>query len=107
MMPCAPDANVILYIFSEDKSRSQRARAILEDPLRSFVISDYLWLETLPKMLYNKQVRQVEYAEELFREARFVPASNTIPRPAGGLADKVALRYAVTIEVRSVCCVGV
>jgi predicted nucleic acid-binding protein len=50
-----PDANVILNVFSENKTRAERARAILKDTARIFVVSDYLWLETLPKMLNNKQ----------------------------------------------------
>jgi predicted nucleic acid-binding protein len=82
-----PDANVILNVFSEDKTRAQRARAILKDTTRTFVVSDYTWLETIPKAVYNKQAQQVEYAEGLFREARFVPASNAIIAKAKELAS--------------------
>jgi hypothetical protein len=81
-----PDANVILNVFSEDKVRAQRASDILDDPLRNFVVSDYTWLETVPKAVYNKQARQVGYIEELFREARFVPSSAAIIAQAKELA---------------------
>jgi predicted nucleic acid-binding protein len=86
-----PDANVILYVFSEDRSRSQRARTILKDETRTFVVSDYLWLETLPKMLYNKQHDQVAYTDEIFRHADFVPATDSIIVQAKALASRYGL----------------
>jgi predicted nucleic acid-binding protein len=86
-----PDANVILNVFSEDKIRAQRACNILDDPLRNFVVSDYTWLETVPKAVYNKQMRQVGYADELFREARFVPSSNAVIVQAKALASTYGL----------------
>jgi hypothetical protein len=48
-----PDSSLIPNVFWDD-GRGDRARTVLEDPLRCFVVSDYVWLETLPKMLYNK-----------------------------------------------------
>jgi predicted nucleic acid-binding protein len=99
-----PDANVILNVFSEDETRVQRANAILTDPLRRFVVSDYLWLETVPKAVYNKQLVQAKYIEDLFRVAAFVPASDAIIAKAKdlaalyGLAAMDALHAACAIE---------
>jgi predicted nucleic acid-binding protein len=86
-----PDANVILYVFSKNEARAQRARAILEDTVRTFVVSDYLWLETLPKMFYNKQYDQVSYTDELFHGADFVPVSAAIMAKAKELASAYGL----------------
>jgi predicted nucleic acid-binding protein len=85
------DANVILNVFSEDKIRAQRAHTILKDTTRRFVLSDYVWLETLPKMLYNKQYDQVSYTDELFHDANFVPASDAIIAKAKELAVRYGL----------------
>jgi predicted nucleic acid-binding protein len=80
------DANVILNVFSEDKARAQRASAIFEDTNRTFVVSDYLWLETMPKMIYNKLYDQVPYTERFFHSADFVPVSDVIVAKAKELA---------------------
>jgi predicted nucleic acid-binding protein len=98
-----PDANVILNVFSEDKTRAQRARAILKDTTRRFVLSDYVWLETLPKTLYNKQYDQIAYITDIFRRAEFVPACDAIIAKAKelaacyGLAGMDALHVACAI----------
>jgi predicted nucleic acid-binding protein len=98
-----PDSSVILCVFWDD-DRGKQARAVLENPSHCFVVSDYIWLETMPKMLYNKQARQVGYADELFREARFVPSSDDIIAKAKefatvyGLAGMDALHVACAIE---------
>jgi predicted nucleic acid-binding protein len=86
-----PDATVILYVFSENKVRAQRAHAIFKDATRTFVASDYLWLETLPKMLYNKQGVQAKYTENLFSRSKFVPASDAIMAKAKELASTYGL----------------
>jgi predicted nucleic acid-binding protein len=97
-----PDSSLILNVFWEDE-RGKRARSILDDPLRLFVVSDYLWLETLPKMLYNKQNLQAKYADALFRRSKFVPASDAIIAQAKeftavyGLAGMDALHVACAI----------
>jgi predicted nucleic acid-binding protein len=85
------DSNVILNVFSPDKVRAQRARAILEDTARRFVFSDYVWLETLPKMIYNKQYIQVSYTERIFSRAEFVPASTAIIVQAKAIASTYGL----------------
>jgi predicted nucleic acid-binding protein len=86
-----PDTNVILNVFSEGKARVQRARAILKDTTRTFVVSDYVWLETLPKMLYNKQYDQIVYTDEIFRDADFTPSSAVIIAKAKELASVYSL----------------
>jgi predicted nucleic acid-binding protein len=76
----------------------------MDDPLRRFVVSDYLWLETVPKAIYNKQSVQAEYIEGLFNVAAFVPADDAIVAKARkiastyGLAAMDALHVASAIE---------
>jgi predicted nucleic acid-binding protein len=64
----------------------QRARAIFKDAARTFVVSDYLWLETMPKMSFNKRDAQAKYVEDIFNRGRFVPASDAIIAQAKELA---------------------
>jgi predicted nucleic acid-binding protein len=99
-----PDANVILYVFSENEIRMQRARAIFEDMTRTLVTSDYLWLETMPKMIYSKRDAQVKYTKGLFRRSKCVPLSDAIVTQAKelaatyGLAGMDALHVACAIS---------
>jgi predicted nucleic acid-binding protein len=85
------DANVILNVFSEDKARAQRARAIFKDAARIFVVSDYLWLETMPKMIFNKRDAQAKYVEDIFNRSRFVPVSDAVVAQAKELASTYGL----------------
>jgi predicted nucleic acid-binding protein len=85
-----PDANLILNVFWDDE-RGERARAILENPAIRFVVSDYIWLETMPKAVYNKQHDQAAYIDELFNHATFVPASDAIIVQAKELASRYGL----------------
>jgi predicted nucleic acid-binding protein len=81
-----PDANVIINYFSENRWLAERAWSILGDPTRDFVVSDYLWLEILPKMIYNKQQDQAQYTEWFFGRADYIPASPDIVEKSKELA---------------------
>jgi predicted nucleic acid-binding protein len=62
----------------------------LEDPSRSLVLSDYVKLETLPKMRYNKWHDQVTATEALFNNAEvYVRSSEAIIAKA----EKIASTY--------------
>jgi hypothetical protein len=50
------DACVILDALGTDDAWAERARAILKDTARDLIVSDYVKLETLPKMVYNKRL---------------------------------------------------
>jgi hypothetical protein len=55
-----------------------RALAILDDPARSFVASDFLKLEVLPKALYYQRPAEVALYERFFAKARLIPVSATL-----------------------------
>ncbi|MDR3171988.1 MAG: PIN domain-containing protein [Treponema sp.] len=95
-----PDSSLILNVFWDDR-RGERARAILEDPLHCFMMSDYVWLETLPKMLYNKQFDQVSYMERIFSHAEFIPASGAIIAKAKELAARYGLAGMDALHIAS------
>jgi predicted nucleic acid-binding protein len=85
-----PDSSLILNVFLDD-ARGERARAILQDTTRHFVVSDYVWLETVPKAVYNKQHDQAAYINDFFNDATFVPASDAIIAQAKDLASRYGL----------------
>jgi predicted nucleic acid-binding protein len=85
------DANVIINSFLDDQSLKARAKSAMFDSERDYLFSDYLWLETMPKMLYNKRFDQAATTLAFFEKASFVPASQQIIDKARELASKFGL----------------
>jgi predicted nucleic acid-binding protein len=65
------------------------------------MVSDYIWLETMPKMLYNKQLDQMQYTAELFRRAEFIPNSAAIILKAREIASLYGLAAMDALHVAS------
>ena len=63
------DAGVLFSVFSAQPGNAARALAVLADPARSFVTSDVLELEVLPKPIYFKRTDQADYYRAYFNNA--------------------------------------
>jgi predicted nucleic acid-binding protein len=87
------DSNVIINaVGGNNIDFTQKALNVLEDPSRSIMLSDYVKIETLPKMRYNKQERQVEFTEALFANADdYVNSSSEIVSLSENLASTYGL----------------
>jgi predicted nucleic acid-binding protein len=85
------DSNVLINIFVDDTATVQRARKIITDSNRIFMVSDYVQLEVLPKMNYHHQIQQALFCLEIFRKSIFVLSSQEIIIKAEQLADKYGL----------------
>jgi hypothetical protein len=55
---------VIINALREDPVLRRRAQAILTDPVRILIVGDYVKLETLPKMMFNKLISQAAYSKK-------------------------------------------
>jgi predicted nucleic acid-binding protein len=87
-----PDSSLIINVFIANTAIRQRALDILDDTNRVFMVSDYLRLELLPKMRYEKQTRQIQFVSDLFRSASvFIPSSATIIAHAEALGETYGL----------------
>jgi predicted nucleic acid-binding protein len=87
------DSNLIIEATrTENKERADYAATILQDDSRSFVVSDYVRLETLPKMRYNKHPGQVRFTEAILDNAEvYVRSSEAIIAEAERLASVYGL----------------
>ena len=85
------DSNVLINIFVDDAATVQRARGIITDPNRTFVVSDYVNLEVFPKMNYYHKVYQSLFCLEIFRKSTFVISSKEIIAKAEELANEYGL----------------
>jgi len=87
------DANILIAAFRGDDSASRRAMAILDDPDRKLIVSDYLRLEVMPKPYFQKRQEEVEFMETMFvSAAENVPTSPKLTNQAIDLA----MRYDLT-----------
>jgi predicted nucleic acid-binding protein len=86
------DASLIIDAVSHElTAQKHRAVAVLDDVGRNFVTSDYVWLETLPKMQYQKMREQIYAAGLFFQRADFVRSSEAIIAKAKELASSYGL----------------
>jgi predicted nucleic acid-binding protein len=95
------DSSVIINALSANKERVARAKAILNDPTRDLIVGDYVKLETLPKMVYNKLGDQVAYTRTLFDRAEYVRSTDAIVAHAEILAEKYGLSAVDALHVAS------
>jgi predicted nucleic acid-binding protein len=95
------DSSVIINALSTDKERAARARALLKDTTRDLIVGDYVKLETLPKMVYNKLGDQVVYTRTLFDRAEYVRSTDAIVAQAEIFAEKYGLSAMDALHVTS------
>ena len=63
------DSSVLLAAFKKEGETALRAMQILDDPDRTLLVSDAVWLETMPKPIYEKQREEIEFHEAVFSGA--------------------------------------
>ena len=69
------DAGVLIAAVRGQEDEAARALAILEDPERSFIASDFLRMEVLPKAIYYQRPAEVALYERFFSKADLIPVS--------------------------------
>jgi predicted nucleic acid-binding protein len=73
------DAGVLIAAARGTGVIAVRAHAILDDPERVFVTSDYIRMEVLPKALYHRQRQEVLLYERFFsRAVQIVPPAASL-----------------------------
>jgi hypothetical protein len=77
------DAGVLIAAARGRGIIAVRSHTILDDPERSFVTSDYIRMEVLPKALYHRQSQEVLLYERFFsRAVQIVPPSVSLMQQA-------------------------
>ena len=87
------DANILISAFNGNEVASLAAIAVLNDPKKEFVISDYLRLEIIPKPFFNKREEEVAFMEAFFQNAMLcVPPSEKVISKALDFACRYNLK---------------
>ncbi len=87
------DSNVLIPAAKGREDLFERAFAVLDDPEREFITSDFVRLETLPKARFREKRAEVEFYEAFFDAAdRTVPASKKLVDEAQKEAETSGLQ---------------
>ncbi|MDR0563321.1 MAG: PIN domain-containing protein [Azoarcus sp.] len=98
------DSGVLLAAFKGGEGVFQCAMQILDDPDRILLVSDAVWLEIMPKPLYEKQHEETEFYETVFEKAeRLSWEISTLDRAAEvakeyGIAAMDAIHIAYALD---------
>ena len=84
------DTGVLIDAWRGQGARADRARALLDDPGRRFVVSDFVRLELLPGALRSQISGELELYYELFAGCTMVPASPELVEKAIAEATECA-----------------
>lgn len=60
------DANILIAAWQASDPLGSRALAILDDPNRQLLVSEAVWLEIMPKPLYQGQQSEVDFYQAIF-----------------------------------------
>ncbi len=101
------DAGVLIAAARGSGIIPVRAHAILDDPERTFVTSDYIRMEVLPKALYHKQSQEVLLYERFFsRAVQIVPPSVSLLRQAYTEVSAFGLAALDALHIAAAKCSG-
>jgi predicted nucleic acid-binding protein len=102
------DSAVLIAAARGKDAVASKALAVLDDPSRNFVTSDFVRLEVLPKPLYNKYVKEAEFYQEYFDAVeQHIPSSASLieaaysEATAAGLSAVDAIHVAAAKEAKS------
>lgn len=96
------DANVLIAAFRAQSVISAAAIAVLRDPKRDLLVSDALWLETVPKARFYGRHHEVTFYESIFMLAlRRICWNDLIVEKAYELAPHYGLAAMDAIHVAS------
>ena len=96
------DANVLIAAFNGRSTTSVAAVGVLRDPQRALLVSDALWLETLPKATFHRQSPEVAFYERLFSAAaKRIPWTKSIVTTALDLAPRYGMSAMDAIHIAS------
>jgi predicted nucleic acid-binding protein len=86
------DASVLIAAFQGQGDTSRLAMAVLDDPERRLVVSDYLRLEVVPKPAFLRRDEEVQFMETVLAAGEAVLTSPDLTRGAVHLACRYDMK---------------
>jgi len=101
------DSGVLIAAATGEKDVSDCAFAILGEPNRLFITSDFVRLEVLPKARFHKRADEAEFYETFFTAAhQHVPASKQLVDAAQSEAETSGLKAVDALHVAAAMAAG-
>lgn len=66
------DSGVLIAAFKGNEDICKRAIEVLDDPERELLVSDAVWLEVMPKPIYEEQQIEVQFYKAIFENAELL-----------------------------------
>lgn len=63
------DANVLIAAYSGELTKREPSLAILNDRARLFIVSPFLYMETMPMPVYHRNAREIDFYRTYFDSA--------------------------------------
>ena len=101
------DANVFIAAWRGESDIALQALAILDDPTRSLVVSDALWLELMPKAVYHQAHEERAFYETVFANAEHIPWKTDTLYNAYDLAQRYGVAAMDAIHLATALASGV
>lgn len=102
------DASVLIAAFQGKDAIAERAMAVLDDPERAVVVSDYLRLEVLPKPTFHERRVEIEFMQSVFDGAsEHIASSPELTDRAVSLASQYDLSPIDALHVGAAAVAGV
>ena len=76
-----------------------KAMKILDDPDRKLIVSDALWLEVMPKPIFNKPPDEIKFYQMVFNNAEYIKWNIFSLNHATELAKKYGIAAMDAIHV--------
>jgi hypothetical protein len=101
------DSNVLIAAWRGDELAKAWARAVLDDPKRCFVVSDFVRLEVLPKPAFHRQTAEVAFMAMVLDSAEQVPITPALVQRAIRLASQYDIAPLDALHVSAAAEIGV
>jgi hypothetical protein len=99
------DSNVLIAAWRGEVLAKAWSRAILDDPKRQFVVSDFVRIEVMPKPAFYRQTDEIAFMEMVLNFSEYISTTPVLIQRAIRLASQYdiapldALHVSAAIEV--------
>ena len=100
------DANPLIAAWHGKDNAGLEALTILDDPERMLLVSDALWLEVMPKAIYQKQQAEIAFYQSIFMRAEHCPWRLDVLQQAHDLAQRYGIAAMDSIHVTTALAAG-
>jgi predicted nucleic acid-binding protein len=100
------DANLLIAAWHGRDDAGVAAMNLLDDQDRVLLVSDALWLEVMPKAIYQRQQGEIAFYESIFQRAEQSTWQLDILRQARHLAQRYGIAAMDSIHVATALAMG-